>query len=48
MSVAAPRGDMDGSRSKVTDISESCRREEAYLREQFMDLCGPACILPAV
>ena len=24
VSVAAPRGDMDGSRSSVTDISESC------------------------
>lgn len=27
VSVAAPRGDMDGSRSRVTDISESCSRE---------------------
>ena len=25
VSVAAPSGDMDGSRSRVTDISESCR-----------------------
>ena len=27
VSVAAPRGDMDGSRSRVTDISESCGGE---------------------
>lgn len=25
VSVVAPSGDMDGSRSRVTDISESCR-----------------------
>lgn len=29
VSVAAPRGDMDGSRSRVTDISESCGGERA-------------------
>lgn len=30
VSVAAPRGDMDGSRSRVTDISESCGEERAF------------------
>lgn len=29
VSVAVPRGDMDGSRSRVTDISESCGGERA-------------------
>lgn len=29
VSVAAPRGDMDGSLSRVTDISESCGGETA-------------------
>lgn len=28
--VAAPSGDMDGSRSRVTDISESCEGERAF------------------
>lgn len=32
MSVAAPRGDMDGSRIRVTDISESWRRQKVFLR----------------
>lgn len=30
--VAAPRGDIDGSRSRVTDISESCGGEKAFFR----------------
>lgn len=32
VSVAAPRGDMDGSRIRVTDISESYRRQKVFLR----------------
>lgn len=32
MSVAAPRGDMDGSLIRVTDISESYRRQKVFLR----------------
>lgn len=30
VSVAAPRGDMDGSRIRVTDISESCRGQKVF------------------
>lgn len=32
VSVAAPRGDIDGSRIRVTDISESCRGQKVFLR----------------
>lgn len=32
VSVAAPRGDMDGSRIRVTDISESCKGQKVFLR----------------
>lgn len=31
VSVAAPRGDMEGSRSRVTDISESCGESEPFM-----------------
>lgn len=51
--MAAPRGDMDGSRSKVTDISESCRGERAFVEghgEGLQALRGgitPAWLIPA-